>query len=68
MSYLYKISTDHQQKTCRMISTLEAKKERFDLTTHSTHFIYSYMIVGYMVKGHSDRVAHTVEAPDWLSD
>ena len=26
----------------------------FYLTTHSTHFIYGYMVVGNMVKNHSD--------------
>ena len=34
---------------------LEGRKEMFYLTTHSTHFIYGYM-VSDMVKDHSDSV------------
>ena len=30
------------------------RKEMFYLTTHSTHFIYSYISVRHMVKDHSD--------------
>ena len=30
------------------------KKEMFYLTMHSTHFIYGYVVVGHMVKDHSD--------------
>ena len=32
----------------------EGRKEMFYLTTHSTHFIYSYMASDIMVKDHSD--------------
>ena len=30
-------------------------KEMFYLTTHSTHFIYGYVIVRHLVKDHSDN-------------
>ena len=32
----------------------ERNKEMFYLTTHSTHFNYGYIGVGYMVEDHSD--------------
>ena len=32
----------------------QGTKEMFYLTTHSTHFIYGYMVKDIMVKDHSD--------------
>ena len=37
-------------KTLHMVGRKEGRKEMFYLTTHSTHFIYSYMAIGHMVK------------------
>ena len=49
------------RRKCRVVSTssstslhlVTGRKERFYLTTHSTHFIYGYM-ASDMVKDHSD--------------
>ena len=40
---------------CIGVGSKEGSKEMFDLTTHSTHFIYSYMVSGHMAKDHSDN-------------
>ena len=39
----------------------EGRKEMFDLTTHSTHFIY-----GYMVKDHSESERGNPLPSHWL--
>ena len=53
----------HVGSCCRSTSCLvcvqgsesgEGRKEKFYLTTHSTHFIYGYMASDIMVKDHSD--------------
>ena len=38
----------------------------FYLTMHSTHFIYSYMASGYMVKDHSDSERGNLLLPHGL--
>ena len=43
-------STENQTEAIKEVWVTEGRKEMFYLTTHSTHFIY-----GYMVKNHSDR-------------
>ena len=40
---------------------VEERKEMFYLTTHSTYFIY-----GYMVKDHSDSEKGNLLPPHWL--
>ena len=41
----------------------ERRKEMFNLTTYSTHFIYSYMTLDIMVKDHSDSVRGNLLPP-----
>ena len=49
-----------------MYNVKQRKEGHFYLTTYSTHFIYSYMAVGHMVKDHSDSERGNLLLPHGL--
>ena len=48
------VQKDAKQNSHEKLWSEEGRKEMFNLTTHSTHFIYGYMASDIMVKDHSD--------------
>ena len=50
--FLYIKESEHLEYVSDILRTLEGRKEMFYLMTHSTHFIYGYILLDIMIGDH----------------